>query len=464
MRTMLFYAASAAAALLTNTALAASTTAAATAVPSPDQEMGRHFDIKAEDLPEPYAEKAVRNPAVTIERDGHVPNVPEAFAVNLFADKLEGPRQLLVLDNGDVLVAEQGAGKIMFLRDGDGDGKAETVSLFAQDFQEPYGMAVVPSGEHKGHILVADAQGIWRVPMQPDGMRAAGEEIYAPKAATDVPAGERKPEAPFDHFPVTAQGVFGEPGGHSTRSLVVDPKDGRMFVGVGSSGNVDVEPEPRATIQVFDADGKKQRTFASGTRNPIGLAFNPTTGALWAVVQERDGLGNRLVPDFFTEIKDGDFYGWPYAYTGGNPMPGFAKLAPDKVKQTKMPDLLFAAHSSSMDFVFYKGGEFPAEYNGDAFVALKGSWNRADPTGYKIVHVPFKDGKPEGGYNNFVTGFWVEGKDRAVVWGRPADIAETKDGALLIADETGGTIWRVSYVGEEPAATSSTKAEEKPAQ
>ena len=196
------------------------------------------------------------------------------------------------------------------------------------------------------------------------------------------------------------------PTGH----LAIDPKTGALFVGVGSSGNIGVEPEPKATIQRFDADGGNQTTFASGARNPTALAFHPTTGDLCALVQERDGLGDRLVPDFLIRVQQGAFYGWPYAYIGPNPQPGFAHLAPDKVKATVVPDLLFESHSSAMDIVFYEGQQFPAEYRGDAFVALKGSWNRSEPTGYKVVRVPFKDGKPQGYYENFVAGFWVSGR------------------------------------------------------
>jgi hypothetical protein len=174
-------------------------------------------------------------------------------------------------------------------------------------------------------------------------------------------------------------------------------------------------------------------------RNPTALAFHPQTGDLWAVVQERDGLGDNLPSDYLIRVQAGGFYGWPYAYIGPHPQPGFATLAPDKVKATITPDLLFEAHSSTLDLVFYDADQFPAEMQGSAFVALKGSWNRSAPTGYKVVRVPFKDGKPVGYYENFMTGFWAAGEQRAEVWGRPAALAITKDGALLVADDTGGT-------------------------
>ena len=179
-------------------------------------------------------------------------------------------------------------------------------------------------------------------------------------------------------------------------------------------------------------------------------AWEPKTGALWTVVNERDGLGDETPPDYLTSVREGGFYGWPYSYIGHHPQPGFAQLKPDKVKAAVTPDLLFQAHSSALDIVFYTGSQFPSEYKGDAFVALKGSWNRSEPTGYKVVRIPFKDGKPQGFYQNFMTGFWVSGLHRAEVWGRPAALAVAKDGALLVADDTGGTIWRIAYTGAKP--------------
>jgi len=244
--------------------------------------------------------------------------------------------------------------------------------------------------------------------------------------------------------------VFGIVQGHQNRHLAIDPKTGALFVGVGSSGNLGFEPK-KASIQRFDADGSNQTTFASGMRNPTALAFHPQTGELYAVVQERDGLGDRAPSEYLTRVQEGGFYGWPYAYNGPHPQPGFASLAPEKVNATITPDLLFEAHSSVLDLVFYDADQFPSEYKGQAFVALKGSWNRSEPTGYKVVRVPFRDGRPEGYYENFATGFWASGERRAEVWGRPAALAIAKDGSLLVADDTGGTIWRISYEGADRA-------------
>lgn len=407
-----------------------------------DQELGRTFHVTADALPQPYDTSSVRNPAVVVPRDGAKPKVEDGFTVALFADNLDHPRQMLVLENGDVLLAEQKSGKVTFLRDTDGDSKADIVSLFAGDFKGPYGLAQLPSGENKGDILVADTEAIWRVPFKLGGIRPDMSALSRAEPASKTPKDARKPIEPADHLPVTDEGVFGAAEGHSTRSLAIDPLDGSMYVGVGSMGNIAVEPKVKATIQKFDASGDVQSTFASGTRNPIGLSIHPKTGKLWAVVQERDGLGNRLVPDYLTEVSQGDFFGWPYSYTGTNPQPGFAKRAPDKVKQASRPSVLFEAHSAPMDFAWIPDS-WPEDMRGSAVVALKGSWNREDPTGYKVVIAHFEGGKPTGEYTNLVTGFWVRGKNRAEVWGRPADVAFLPDGGLLIADDSGGTIWKI---------------------
>jgi len=402
-----------------------------------DQEPGKRFEVRADALPEPYADEAVRNPPNVVERGPSEPTAPEGFTVTLFAEQLKHPRKLLVMENGDVLLAEQEAGYVTFLRDEDGDGKADVVSRFADGFEQPYGMAVVPSGEHQGDILVADARGIWRVPFKEGGIRPDMKELGK------VDSSVTEPMTPADHIAVTESGVFGAAEGHTTRSLAVDPQSGAMFVGVGSMGNIAEEPEPKASVQRFDADGSNQTGFVSGTRNPIGLHFHPDTGDLWAVVQERDGLGSMLVPDYMARLSEGEFYGWPYSYLGGKPQPGFAERAPASAGSPKMPDLLFEAHSSAMDFGFVPQS-WPDDWRGDAIVALKGSWNRADPTGYKLVRVKFADGGPVGWYENFLTGFWTEGDARATVWGRPASVAFLPDGGLLVADDTGGTVWRIA--------------------
>lgn len=414
----------------------------AEASPRNDQAIGKRFHVRVEDLPEPYASEPVRNAAVTIERGNRQPTVPDGFSVSLFAEGLK-PRQVHVRENGDVLIAEQRTGRIMFLRDEDGDGRAEVVQQFARGFKGPYGMADTDDGD----VLVADYRGIWRIPSHLGAVRATGQEIYATSPADQVPQGERRPQTPMDHLPVTDQGVFGGSEGHNTRSLFRDPDDGTLYVGVGSAGNIGEEAPVRATIQAFDADGGNQRTVVTGVRNPIGFDAHPETGQLWATVQERDGLGNEVVPDFMIKVEDGADYGYPHAYLG-MPQPGFSERNPDRVEAAQVPPVLFEAHSAAMDFTFYDGDQLPNDHIGDAFVTLKGSWNRADPTGYKVVRVHFENGQPTGSYENFMTGFWVEGDERAVVWGRPADIEVMPDGSLIVIDDTGGTVWKVTYTGD----------------
>jgi len=405
-----------------------------------EHEIGRRFHIDPNDLPPPKTGPIVADRSMIVPFNGQKLEVPPGFTAAPFVTGLVNPRRLLVLPNGDVLVAEQSAGYVTLLRD-DGGGRATWIDRHVEDLNRPYGLAL-----RGDEILVADQDAIWRVPHVVGNLRA-GRPV-PPQKAEEVPPDQRKPvPGAYGAELLTKKGVFGIPVGHQNRHLAIDPKTGGLYAGVGSSGNIGVEPEPKATIQRFDADGSNQATFASGMRNPTALAFQPQTGELWAVVQERDGLGDNLPSDYLIRVQQGGFYGWPYAYIGKHPQPGFAQLAPDKVEATITPDLLFQAHSSLLDLVFYEGDQFPAEYKGSLFVALKGSWNRSIPTGYKVVRVPFKEGRPEGWYENFATGFWASGEQRAEVWGRPAALAVAKDGSLLVADDTGGTIWRISYNG-----------------
>ncbi len=380
--------------------------------------VGQRFEVRMGDLPPPYATASAANRSERIRRPrGATLEVPEGFRVNLFASGLAHPRWMTVAANGDVLLAQPRRGEVTLLRDADGDGVAERREVFAGGLDRPHGLAI-----ERGHLYVADADGVWRYPYR------------AGQVSADQP-----PEA------VTPRGAFGSGGGHWTRNLVFSRDGSRFFVAIGSRGNIAEEAEPRATVQVFDADGTGQRTFASGLRNPVGIAFYPGTDDLYVVVNERDGLGDGLVPDYLARLRAGDFFGWPYAYLGANPQPGYADRRPDLVGRSKAPDVLFEAHSAPLGLVFYDAGQFPEEYRGDAFVAFHGSWNASRPTGYMIVRVPFENGRPVGRYEAFATGFWASGERRARVWGRPAGLAVAADGSLLIADDTGGAVWRVSY-------------------
>jgi glucose/arabinose dehydrogenase len=398
--------------LATVTMAACGAPEAATAIP--EQRLGAHFDIKPSGLPAPYATRSVGNPPDEIARHpSAMPQVPAGFRVNVFAGGLAHPRWLAVAPNGDVFLAQSNPGEVTLLRDADNSGMAERIATYADDLERPHGLLF-----HDGFFYIADTRTIWRVAYK-DG---------------DVKAGARSPVLPV--------GSIGRDAGHWTRNLAVDSK-GRLFVSIGSMGNVAEEPKPHASIGVVQ-DGKLA-IFASGLRNPVGIAFYPGTDDLWTVVNERDGLGDGLVPDYMTRVVQGAFYGWPYAYIGAHPDPNFGKRNPAMVARTRTPDVLFQAHAAALGLVFYDHTQFPAPYRGGAFVAFHGSWNAARPTGYKVVFVPFKGGRPTGGYDNFAVGFWHAGTTRAQVWGRPVGLALAKDGSLLIADDVANVVWRVSY-------------------
>jgi len=398
----------------------------ATALPGAagsDPAPGQRIEVRFKDLPGPYAQPSASNPAQRVAIPDGIPlRVPPGFEVTLFARGLRHPRNLLTLPDGTVVVAEQGPGVITRLDDGDGDGRAEGIAEIADGFDEPYGLAW-----HRDALMVADLSGVW----------------------ADVWTGA----APRVRRLITEPGALGGRSGHTTRNLIFTPDGTRFLVAIGSASNLREEESPRATIQEFDADGRARGTLAAGLRNPVGLAFRPGTDTLYTVVNERDGLGDRLVPDYLTAVRRDGFYGWPYAYLGANPQPGFGGLRPDLVARTIVPDLLFEAHSAPLGLVFYTGTQFPERYRGNAFVALHGSWNRSDPVGYTVVHVPFRADRPDGGYETFVTGFRLAetaAGARARVWGRPAALAVAADGSLLIADDAGGTIWRVAWRAPGP--------------
>jgi len=343
--------------------------------------------------------------------------MPEGFSVNYFAYGLDNARWMTVAPNGDVFLAEARPGRITLLRDSDGDGQADITRVFAKNHRYPHGMVI-----RDGYLYVTDLDNIWRYSYADDQLRA-----------TEPPRGMLQP------------GALGGRRGHITRTLAISPDGRRFYVAIGSKNNIAEEDPPRASVQEFNLDGSGQRTYASGLRNAVGIAFRPGSDDLYVVVNERDGVGDELVPDFLTRVEDGDFFGWPYAYVGPNPQPGYGDKRPDLVAQTKLPDVLFRSHSAPLGLVFYDGSAFPAEYQGDAFVALHGSWNAASPRGYMIARVRFDKGRPVGDYEVFATGFWERGDTTAEVWGRPAGLAVAADGSLLIADDMGGVIWRISY-------------------
>lgn len=412
--------------------------------------LGTRIEVKPSDLPPPFATPWVDNPpeVVPLPADAGL-DLPPGFSATLFAHGLEQPRWLATAPDGGILVTEPWAGRVTLLRDGDGDGRAEQVETLADGMDMPHGLAV-----HDGRIYVVETgRGqIWRLPATTGG---EPEPLLAPGALPE------------------------ETGWHWARTMVIEPDGSRFFVAVGSKDNLAEDPEPYATIQVFDGEaldgqapadlasadlasegrvltvaarepGGRGRTFASGLRNPVGLAVHPDTGELWATVVERDGYGDDLVPDFLTRVEAGSFHGWPYAYSGPNPDPEFGVRRPDLVAATHTPDLLFRAHSVPLGLVFYTDSQFPAQYHGDAFVALHGSWNAADPRGYAIARIPFEQGRPKGGYEIFASGFMTGMEDgAAVVWGRPVGLTIGHDGSLYVSDDAGGTVWRITYEGPD---------------
>ena len=387
-------------------------------IPTKTVEKPAQYEVKLANLPPPYATQSVsRNSHIIAPPKDAAFSAPKGFQVNLFAEgDFKTPRWLAPAPNGDVFLTDSGADKVIILRDKDKDGRADERFTFAQNLNRPFGMAFV-----NGYLYVANTDSVVRFKYH-DGQTQATEK---PEKIIDLPASGYN--------------------NHWTRDILAAPDGKSIFVTVGSSGNVDVESDPRrAAISLYDLDGKNQRIYASGLRNPVGIAINPANQELWASVNERDGLGDDLVPDYVTSVKENAFYGFPFSYLGQNIDPRHKGESPELVKKAIVPDVLLQSHSAALGLAFYEGKMFPEEYRGDAFVALHGSWNREKLTGYKIIRVRFKDGKPVGGYEDFVTG-WLPNEASRDAWGRPVGLTVASDGSLLIADDGGDRIWRVSY-------------------
>ena len=388
---------------------------------------GQKFAISPANLAKPYATPGAGNESSAIPRPaGAMPEVPRGFQISVFADHLSSARWMAVAPNGDVFLAEptESGGKITILRDTDGNGKSDKTFTFlpsSAGFVYPHGLAF-----HDGYLYVGDLRGIWRFPYT-DGQTSAGKPEKVTTKVADL-----RPK-----------------GNHVTRDIAFG-SDGSLYLALGSRDNIS-DFKPGAQVFKINADGSMSE-FASGIRNPVGIAFAPGTDTLYVTTNERDGLGDELPPDYFTSVKPGGFYGYPYAYIGKNPDPVWGAKDPGgKIASTITPDVLFHAHSAPTGLAFYTGSNFPAEYKNDAFVSLHGSWNAGNPTGYKVVRVHFVNGKPVNGYENFATGFWNgmgNTGEPAKVWGRPVGLAVAKDGSLLIADDVGNVVWRVTYTGK----------------
>jgi glucose/arabinose dehydrogenase len=384
--------------------------------------------IRPGDMPAPYATQSARNVSQLVKRPADAKlQLPPGFAVTAYVAGLDAPRQMKLAPNGDIFLAESTGKRIRVIRAAAGDETASEPSVFAEGLAyRPYGIAFPPGPEPK-YVYVATEGQVLRYPYKTGDLAASG-----------------KPEIVVADVPV---------GHHWTRDITFSPDGKRLLLAVGSGdndGEEGMEKEARrADILDYDPDGHDMKIYASGIRNPVTIGFYPGSDDLWATTNERDLLGDNLPPDYVTRVKAGGFYGWPWFYIGGNQDPRHKGEHDELKDKVVVPDVLFQPHSAPLGLAFYEGSQFPAAYRGSAFVALHGSWNRAQRTGYKLVRIPVENGKPTGAYEDFMTGF-VSGD--GAVWGRPVGVVVTKDGSLLLSDDGSGTVWRISYTGDRRAA------------
>ena len=373
--------------------------------------------------------------------EGKTPTAPEGFVVTRFADGMKSPRNIVIAPNGDVIavlsnsqrtkveqaaneisgkakteVAGKSVNTIMLFRDADKDGKPELITTFLTGLNQPYGAAFIGNS-----FYVANTDGVYVYPYKTGDTEIKG----AGKKILELPAGGYN--------------------NHWTRNLIVNAAKTKIYVSVGSGSNVaerglDNEIR-RANIIEINPDGSGEKIYGSGLRNPVGMAWAPGTNALWTAVNERDGLGDDLVPDYITSVKEGAFYGWPFSYFGQNEDPRLKGQNPELVAKALVPDIPVGSHTASLGLAFYTAKKFPTKYQGGVFIGQHGSWNRSELVGYKVAFIPFKQGKPNGKLEDFLTGFV---KDNKEVYGKPVGVAVAQDGALLVADDVSGIIWRVA--------------------
>ena len=382
--------------------------------------------ITVNDLPKPYATKSAENGAQVVAKpDNAWPVALEGFKVELWASGLENPRFLRTAPNGDIFLAESEAGRIRVFRGTTSDGKAEQSAVFASGLKRPYGIAFYPPGPDPQWVYIGNTNEVVRFPYHNGDLKASGEAQHI----ADLPSG----------------------GGHWTRAVDFS-KDGKtLFVAVGSASNVD-DPDThpaekdRADILYCDPTNCQLKVYAYGIRNAGGgIRVNPQTGELWCSVNERDALGDNLVPDYITHVQEGGFYGWPWWYMGAHQDPRHDGKHPELKDKAIVPDILLQPHNASLEITFYGGDKFPAEYKGDIFAAEHGSWNKAVRVGYEVIRVPLhQTGHATGEYEDFLTGFVLPNGE---VWGRPVGITVAPDGSLLVSDDGSNSIWRVSFVG-----------------
>lgn len=388
---------------------------------------GTSRKITVADLPAPFATQSAGNgPHLVARPDGMWPQVPVGFKVQLYAAGLDNPRLIRTAPNGDLFVAESDPGRIMIFRGVTSDGKPQITSVFASSLDHPFGIAFYPLGPNPKWIYIGDTNAVLRIPYTNGDLAASA----LPEHIADLPSNGR---------------------GHWTRDVQFSLDGATLFASVGSGSNVD-DPDThpaefhRATILAFNPDGSGMRVYAYGIRNPVSLALNPITGQLWCSVNERDALGDNLVPDYITHVEPGGFYGWPWWYTGAHQDPRHAGKHPELKDKVIVADVLLQPHNASLEMTFYTGSQFPQEYSGDIFASEHGSWNRAIRTGYEVIRVPLRQtGRAAGDYQDFLTGFVLPNGN---VWGRPVGVAVALDGSLMVTDDGSNSIWRVTYTGK----------------
>ncbi|HXX46530.1 MAG TPA: PQQ-dependent sugar dehydrogenase [Candidatus Acidoferrales bacterium] len=394
---------------------------------------GNVHHITPADLPDPYATKSAAVFSRPVPRGDALPQAPEGFKVDLYAENLKGddgkalsPRTIITAPNGDFFVAAQNQGEVLVFRTGP-DGKMAQMSVFASKLNLPFGLAFYPPGPNPKYLYVGDTNAVLRFSYAKGDMKATADPETV---VANLPAGPN----------------------HFSRGVVFSLDGKQMWISVGSHTNVtdtdtDNSEFHRADILVADSttlnqDGKDLEVYAWGIRNGEAINVNPTTGELWTSVNERDELGDNLPPDYITHVQKGGFYGWPWYYTGGNPDPRFPGKHPELKDKAIIPDVLMEPHNASLNITFYEGKQFPKEYKGDLFGAEHGSWNRSVRTGYEVVLVPMKNGHAEGTYQDFLTGFVTPDGN---CWGRPVGVTVANDGSLMVTDDGSNSIWRVSY-------------------
>jgi glucose/arabinose dehydrogenase len=376
--------------------------------------------ITVADLPQPFATKGVGNgPKIVARPEGMWPLVPPGFKIDLVATGLGNPRELRTAPNGDLFLANTHFGEIKIFRGMTADSKPVQTSTFATGLHEPFGIAFYPLGPNPQYVYIANINSVVRFPYKNGDLTASGPS-----------------ETLISGIPT---------GGHSTRDLAFSPDGKHLFVSVGSGSNID-DPDThpsefrRANILEYTPDGKFVKVYASGIRNPVGIAIQPETGQLWCSVNERDMLGDNLVPDYITHVQEDGFYGWPFYYMGSNPDPRLNGKHPELKGKVIVPDILLQPHNASLEMTFYEATQFGPEYKGDIFASEHGSWNKADRAGYEVIMAPVKGGKATGEYEDFVTGFVTPSGD---AWGRPVGVAVAPDGSLMVTDDASESLWRV---------------------